>query len=316
MFEDFVGWHLELTRKCNLACPACPRTYDFDSMSNPTASLDYDLIKQFFFDKQKIKNLEYMLFCGNLGDPIYHRDFHKISEHFFDVKNLWVNTNGMHKKEFWERVLTTWPKNSKIILGIDGLEDTNHLYRVNSKWQKIQELFDLISTTKRKCEIEWKFIVFEHNYHQIDEAHELSKKLGINYFNIQKTRKLNETTNANGLLKEYQIDKYFKYKKEYEDYLAPFCHTGDLHYINAEGFYSPCCWWPDFDRKQWDGYNISQYTMKDIQTEFYKFSRNNLEGVFNESPKPCQKFCRKVKDSNNDFKIPNTQINRTIIKNA
>lgn len=315
MFTEFIGWHLELTRKCNLACPACPRTYDFDKMENPTVSLDTKLIKQFFHDREKIKNLKYMLFCGNLGDPIYHKDFHEISEHFFDVEHLWVNTNGMHKKSFWKRVLKTWPENGKIILAIDGLKDTNHLYRVNSKWEKIQELFDLISSTKRKCKIEWKYIVFEHNHHQIDEAHDLSKKLGIDFFNIQKTRKLDDKKNANGFLKEYQIDDYFKYKNEYEDYLVPFCHTGDLHYINAEGYYSPCCWWPNFNRQEWDNFHISNYNMNEIKEKFYKFSREKLENDFSLAPTPCKMACRKVKNNNNDFKIPNSQINRKILKN-
>lgn len=296
MFTNFIGWHLELTRRCTLACPACVRTEEFDLITNPKAILDKTLIKNFFKDKE----LEYMLFCGNLGDPIYHPNFHEISEYFFDVKKLLcVTTNGAQRIDFWKRVLETWPEAGLVRLSIDGLHDTNHLYRVNSKWEKIQELFDLISTTKRKTKIEWKFIVFDHNKHQIDEAAALSKKLGINSFNIQKS---------------YVDNSAIRKSRTFEDVLAPFCHTGDMHYIDAEGFYSPCCWWPNFKKEQWAGFNIKDFTMDNLHERFVDFSKEYLENGYHSAPVTCKNFCRKVKQAT-DLSTPATQVTRVIINN-
>ena len=253
-----------------------------------------------------------MLFCGNLGDPIYNPQFHEISEYFFDVENLCVTTNGMHNIDFWARVLETWPESGLIRLSIDGLKDTNHIYRVNSKWDKIEKLFELIATTKRKCKIEWKYIAFEHNYADIDNAISLSKKLGINSFNIQQSRRIGEEMSLNGKIKPHSAG-LFKHI-DYRDKLDPFCNTGDMHYINAAGQYSPCCWWPDFDRGEWSEYNITDFTLEELEIEFNNFSKQLLSKEFNKTPKVCRTFC---KESCNDIdtEIPNTQKNRIIINN-
>ena len=187
MFKNYIGWHLELTQRCPLACPACERTISFERV-NPKLDINTQHMKD-FFSPSYLKNQQVQL-QGNLGDPIYHPEFHEIAEHFFNVEYLNVTTNGMHRQNFWRRVLETWPSTSEITLSIDGLQDTNYLYRVNSKWDQIQELFDLIASTKRQCKIEWKFIVFEHNHHQVEQAQEIAKSIGINKFRIQKTRLL------------------------------------------------------------------------------------------------------------------------------
>lgn len=315
MNNRYIGWHIELSIRCPIRCPACPRT--FDSSKIPDLKKDINVNHLFNFLKKKIcKILFYMQFQGNLGDPIYHPQFHQISEYFFDCQNLSVVTNGMHTDEFWTQVFETWPEHSKVTLSIDGLKDTNHIYRVNSNWNKIESLFNIIATKKRKCEIEWKFIVFEHNYYQLEEAHTLSKSLGINYFRIQKSRKLNNTTNLNGTIAEKHLDNFFGSPIEFEEFLQPFCMSGDMHYIDAEGVYKPCCWLPDFSKvKNWDDPNISDFTLDQMWQKFLEFSRISLVN-YETAHKRCKMFCSKVKNNPHENLVPNTQMHRKIIKNV
>ena len=72
---------------------------------------------------------------------------------------------------FWSCILD---ENDKIIFSIDGLEDTNHLYRKNAKWKSIMGGIEMLQ--KRKCKIIWKFIVFKHNQHQIYQAKQLCEQ--------------------------------------------------------------------------------------------------------------------------------------------
>ena len=82
MFKDYIGWHLELTRRCPLACPACLRTTHYNTMvKDPKLDIDIDHLKD-FFPKKTISEIKYIFFQGNLGDPIYHPQFHDISERF------------------------------------------------------------------------------------------------------------------------------------------------------------------------------------------------------------------------------------------
>jgi MoaA/NifB/PqqE/SkfB family radical SAM enzyme len=311
MFKDYIGWHFELTRRCPLACPACPRTTHFNTMvKDPKLDIDINDLKD-FFPKETIPEIKYIFFQGSLGDPIYHPQFHNISEHFFDAQNVNVTTSGMQSLPFWERVLDTWPSNSQITLSIDGLQDTNHLYRVNSNWNKIQQLFELIAKKKRKCEIVWKYIVFEHNYHQVEQANALAKKIGINAFRIQRTRELDPKLN----IKEYDNPEWFQnIKVEYEEALSPFCHTGDMHYIDAFGDYYPCCWWADHGpNTRWSPINIKDNNTENFKKYFANFTLENLSD-YDTCPSVCKLFCKKIKNNDKDMITPNTQLNRSIIK--
>lgn len=304
-----VGWHLELTRRCPLACPACNRTMFKEMVVDPKQDINFDHLKK-FFPVSVLPQIKYICIQGNLGDPVYHPQFHDISEHFFAAQDVNVITNGMQSHQFWERVLETWPSKSRITLSIDGLRDTNHLYRVNSNWEKIQGLFDLIAKKKHKCEIEWKYIVFEHNHHQVDEAQEIAKNIGIDIFRIQRTRKLSSKLD----IKSYDNPEWFKKTKmEHEDALSPFCYTGDMHYINAFGEYYPCCWWADtLKDNQWSPINISNSNIDNFKTHFIDFTQHLSD--YDTCPSVCQKYCKKVKSNEQDMIAPNTQLNRSIIK--
>jgi MoaA/NifB/PqqE/SkfB family radical SAM enzyme len=99
-----------------------------------------------------------------------------------------VNTNGgMRKPEWWAelgKLFSKYPRSMynywSVTFSIDGLEDTNHLYRRNVKWNAVianaQAFIDAGGTAI------WDYLIFKHNEHQILEAQELSKKMKFNEF--------------------------------------------------------------------------------------------------------------------------------------
>jgi hypothetical protein len=88
-----------------------------------------------------------------------------------------------------------------------------------------------------------------------------------------------------------------------------------MHYIDANGFYRPCCWLNE-DKKVFWNHNIKDFTIDQMYDQFVKFSKKHLETGFENALEPCKKFCRKIKNNNLENVAPNTQINRTIIKNG
>lgn len=312
MTTQINGWHIELTRRCPLVCPACNRTVKFDSMViDPSMDIEFDVLKTFFNDTV-IKQSNFVLLQGNLGDPIYHPRFHDIAELFFDVDALSTITNGMHNIHFWERALATWPANSKITLSIDGLADTNAIYRVNSKWATLQRVLDLISKTPRKCTLNWKFIVFEHNKHQVQDALQLSKKLGFDEFQIQRSRKF-----SNNTISPYYGADIFDNEVALDQFeLDPYCFSGDIHYINAAGDYYPCCWWPDTNSESgwWEPINIASNSAEQCNDHFNKFKKS-IVWEHGACPKVCSHFCKK-QSKNYIPLMPNTQLGRKVIKHG
>ena len=71
-----VSLHVEPTSRCTLACSRCERTVFLDKFRKKNFSID-DLniaALENFIDI----SIDQINLCGNLGDPIYHREFIKL----------------------------------------------------------------------------------------------------------------------------------------------------------------------------------------------------------------------------------------------
>ncbi len=163
-----VSFHIEPTSKCTLECPLCDRTWFYETFKKRNLhEINVDHVVDFIgVDKQ-------VLLSGNNGDPIYHSKFLELCKKLKD-NNCKINivTNGSAKtKNWWQKLNNILDQNDQITFSIDGLEDTNHLYRKNAKWESIMMAVNTLQ--KRRCRMVWKYIIFKHNQHQILEANEL-----------------------------------------------------------------------------------------------------------------------------------------------
>lgn len=179
--------HWELTDLCNLKCPMCPRT-DHQNYCRPVAAVGRH---QFFLeDVEKylpdrfLKRVKAVDFCGNYGDPCVARDFLGICRFLiqrYDIA-LSVSTNGSMRHPDWWRQLGDLfaPTAGLVEFHIDGLEDTNHLYRIGADWTKIMDNTTAYISAGGKAD--WLFIAFKHNQHQIDLARDTARKMGFYRF--------------------------------------------------------------------------------------------------------------------------------------
>lgn len=182
---------VELTTKCTIACPGCPRMKQASSKHVwDYGHADLDLLKR-IADTTSFR--KYM-FVGCYGDPIYHPDFLEICEYFLSKdKIIMINTNGSFRtKAWWESAAKLDWSGVRFLFSIDGLQDTNHLYRVHSSWESImhgvQTLNDI--PADRRPWLVWKYLVFPYNIHQVDEAQELSIELGFDEFSARKSNRI------------------------------------------------------------------------------------------------------------------------------
>jgi MoaA/NifB/PqqE/SkfB family radical SAM enzyme len=170
---------MEITSYCNLHCPQCPR-FDENGFLNTNeehANID-SLIRN--LDLENFKNLKYVRLEGDRGDCLMHPDLDKFIN-FLTNKNIFVEivTNGTIRNQSWYKNIAL-NSHVNIIFSIDGLADTNHIYRINSKFDKI--LKNVKAYIESGGSATWKFIVFKHNQHQIEEAKKLSIELGFDNF--------------------------------------------------------------------------------------------------------------------------------------
>ncbi len=182
-------FHIELTDKCNAGCPMCPRT---DAMNfckpNPENVFNVELsledFRRHFTDDLCARTTE-IVFGGAYGDPLAASEVLEITDHLTARGvRIAASTNGsLRNPGWWTRFGETMTRNgSRLELHIDGLADTNPLYRVNTFFDKIMENARAYIATGARAE--WHFIIFRHNQHQIEEAFRLSREMGFAQFTL------------------------------------------------------------------------------------------------------------------------------------
>jgi MoaA/NifB/PqqE/SkfB family radical SAM enzyme len=197
-FNLIDEYQIEVTTYCNAACPQCPRNINGTSINPhmPLTHIPYDTIVK-TFKPEHLARLRQIFFCGSYGDPIMHPQFPDILRYFRSCSEslyLYIHTNGgVHDPDYWSEIGRIIGTQGKIDFGIDGLVDTNHIYRQNVKFEKVIE--NAQAFIRSGGIAQWNFIVFEHNEHQVEEAHRMSKELGFKSFLARNTgRFFNHTT--------------------------------------------------------------------------------------------------------------------------
>ena len=136
--------HVEATTRCNSRCPSCPRFIDSTPITNPALVLDeikIDEFKAWLPPEFLQQHAECFNFCGNYGDPMMCTDIVEIIEYLVEnnVLKIALHTNGgMRNKKVWNRLGQLLnQRNRHVVWSVDGLEDTNNLYRREVKWKNI-----------------------------------------------------------------------------------------------------------------------------------------------------------------------------------
>jgi MoaA/NifB/PqqE/SkfB family radical SAM enzyme len=272
--NDIKQIHLEITQACQAACPMCDRNQNGGEI-NPHINLSELTLEDCkkIFSPAFIGQLNTMYMCGNLGDPIVARDTLEVFRYFRQHNpNMWLsmNTNaGARDSKWWSDLAAVFNGKGAVIFSVDGLEDTNHLYRQNVKWSIVENSMKSFIAAGGRAR--WDFLIFEHNQHQVEEARALSKQWGFEKFVAKKTGRFVTSTsqkkenhqaiNRKGInttliqkpKEEYQNSALKKYdnvvKKygtidEYHDNAEIICKVKDVGnlFITAEGLAMPCCW--------------------------------------------------------------------------
>jgi len=187
-FDEITKIQLDHTSRCNCMCPQCARVIDGKNInpSMPISDLTVDDYKILLepFAKNKIT----LFHCGNYGDALVSPTWDETYEYCLtqEVKKIRIATNGsMRSTDWWRNLAKTGKEKVSVIFSIDGLADTNHIYRVGSQFSKIIENAQAFINAGGYAE--WAFIEFQHNYHQINEAERIAKELGFAKFSVKYT---------------------------------------------------------------------------------------------------------------------------------
>lgn len=185
--EPVTLLHIELSTFCNAGCPLCLRYYNSSLIVRPDLNQTSISLEQFkqYFTVDFLSNLKRIIYCGTMGDPMMAKDCYEIVEYVDSLnpscQQTFHTNGGARDSKFWAKMGRLFSKpNKKLIFSIDGLEDTNHLYRRNVDWKK------LISNAKTFIDnggnATWEYLIFDHNDHQVEEARGIANAMGFKEF--------------------------------------------------------------------------------------------------------------------------------------
>ena len=228
--------HIEPTDVCQAACPMCARETDANFDKSSKHHLRVEHIQRHFSDRV-ISKLEKMFMCGNYGDPAagyYTMDIYNYFRKINPEITLGMNTNGaIQSTFFWHALGRLFNKPEDFcVFSIDGLEDTNPVYRKNVDWKKLMSNAEAFIAAGGSAH--WDMLVYKHNQHQVDDCEQLARDMGFKWFRA-KVSKRGFTDRL-----EFPIGWQEPVVKQ-----GPIkCHVLEEKsmFIDAQGRISPCCW--------------------------------------------------------------------------
>ena len=309
----------EMTDYCNAACPMCNRfDWDLNLIKGVTNAhhTTLEFVKQRIGD-EIISRLKGWACQGTYGDAVMNPETLEIFKYLKEVNPTMgigmITNGGARNTDFWK---TLAGLKVGVTFSIDGLEDTNHLYRRNVKWDRLMKNVNAFIGSGGKAI--WSFLVFKHNQHQIDEAKKLSEELGFIDFEYAFSERWQDF-NSDGEYRDitslkvddYVIEKPIDQKKDFvrstEDLTRSknVFQTEDKNnfytrkiscwacspvkheiYLRANGYVSPCCILGDVERnepkqiiKDYKKINLHHTDLKDIlEGEFFKDISEGING--------------------------------------
>jgi len=236
MSRNIKVLHLEPTDVCQAACPLCARETDPDFRKDRQHHLDMHKIAKVFDDEQ-IAKLDKMFMCGNYGDPAagkYTLDIYKSFRTINSNIVLGMNTNGGIQTSFWWHELGRIMNQrlDYVVFSIDGLEDTNQVYRKNVSWSKVMANVEAFIAAGGSAH--WDMLVYKHNQHQVDECEQLARDMGFKWFRAKVSKR--------GFTDRLEQPIGWQVPNVQSTKVNCYALNEQSAYIDAQGRLGPCCW--------------------------------------------------------------------------
>ena len=342
-----IKCHIELSNYCNAACPMCGRNNIKQSYPHEmsirkdvdNSELRIDDIKKIFDDRFfDTYDLDVINMCGNRGDPATSKDLFEICEYLFykqnDLKITIATNGGLKTAKYWQdlgELFSFYGNGSKVTFGIDGLKDTNHIYRQNVIFDRVMK--NAQGFIDGGGNAVWQYLVFKHNQHQVEEAKKLSEDMGFKTFFIVHTPRFAHKQEGEGKMSFTYKDEEFiletadpEFSKRQEAY--KFIKSDDGEEINCKAFNNtefyidnggrviPCCWLGNsldymmggdnrvrdrvmmlYDHVEMNAINsdLVNLLQHDFMTKHVPTAWKNISGDDCAS-KTCKMFCSKTKN--------------------
>jgi radical SAM protein with 4Fe4S-binding SPASM domain len=259
-----VALSFEPTTSCNLRCPECPS--GLRSFTRPTGMLPDALFKKTI--DEVASRLWYLIFYFQ-GEPYLHPNFLDLVQ-YASRKGIYTATStNAHYLNDKNARRTVESGLDRLIISLDGTtQEVYQQYRVGGRLDKVLEGTKNLIKWRRELKsqtprVVFQFLVVRPNEHQIAEAKELARELGVDdvWF---KTAQIYDYHNGSPLIPT--IDYYSRYENNpdgswsIKNRLLNHCwKMWHSCVITWDGLVVPCC----FDKD-------AEYRLGNLQTQTFR----------------------------------------------
>lgn len=170
---------------CNLRCPLCPTgTGDLERKQQ---RMEWDVFTKTI---DQVAPYAYEVNLHNWGESLLHpRIFDMIR--YVKSKNIATNMSTNFNRASDEKIDQLIKSGLEyLILSIDGISQETYVkYRVRGNANKVLGNVEKLIARRKELGsstpyIEWQFILFEHNAHELDAARQMAEEMGVDRFRV------------------------------------------------------------------------------------------------------------------------------------
>lgn len=274
-------WHFEVSGKCTLKCPRCPRN---DQARVPwlNKELSLEFFKRVLTTDLLSTQVKRVTMCGDIGDPIYASEYLEIVNYIKTVNpkiHVYTITNGSHRStSWWQEFAAISNEYDTVNFSIDGYDHaSNNLYRINSDWNSIMNAMQIM-TQESPAFVYWAAIVFAFNQDHLERIAQLAQEQGCDGLQITHSTKFGSKYGAafggstdtleprpefvsathryqrffHNISGRQQLNQEYldinqrlfnQIKKQHDTVITPMCKIGNRGiYVSADGVLHPCSW--------------------------------------------------------------------------
>ncbi len=253
-----MSMSIEPTTACNLSCPECPS--GLKSFSRATGTIKQDHFRQTI--DSVYKELIFLNFYFQ-GEPYLHKGFLDMVK-YASEKGIYTatSTNG-HFLDDEQAKKTIQSGLDRLIISLDGItQDVYQQYRIGGDLEKVIAGAKKIVHWKKQLKsktpmVVFQFLVVKPNQHQIAEAKELAKKIGVDDIWFKTAQIYDYETDPNDLITD--LDQYSRYRKNERGETIPknkmqnHCwKMWQSNVVTWDGKVVPCCFDKDAEHLMGD----------------------------------------------------------------
>lgn len=261
-------WEIDTTNICQLKCPLCHT--GLGTINRQKGVMHFETYTKVI---DEIKDYCIWLSLYSWGEPFLNKQIDKFVAYANKANIATIISSNLNKP------LTPQMAESLIKSGLDVLivsldgttQDVYQIYRVGGRLDRVLDNIRLLAQKKKELGyktpfIEWQFIVMRQNEHQIPEAKDMAKELGVDNIVFKKVDFPHGESDPE-LARRWVPTGDTNYQRE-QPFDKPYGESGLRCWrlwrsgvVNWDGGYAPCCYLTDASQ---DFGDVKTHSIKEI----------------------------------------------------